>query len=1016
MKALINQLDSIFKKNPLGEKVLIVPKFSAGRQLIDGCTKSGLKPLNLKIMTLSGLAEEVCKQMLFRSKRSIIPTALGQELFIGILKNLSDTGKLTYFNCLEVTPGVSRVIYNAINELKMQELTMDKVSPTKFVNTAKGEDILHIWAEYEKELQSRGFLDLSDLYTEAITPKMSATSRTYIVLSNLKLTSLERDFLELLTKRDYEVFHLPRPKGIAAYAPLENNILPVEKDISALNKLLWLYDLPNASANQQVLPVELFRSYGESNELNEVLRKIKKRELPFDQTAIYYTTEGPYAPLTFTLTQELNLPVTFGSGINIRFTSPGRLYHGLLTWAENGFRVSDFIPLLLNGGLNLSDQDAPSKLSIIRLLRNSSIGWGKERYATELEKAISLLEQEIEDTGKQVRDSDSFMQSKLLSLKWLKEFFVDIFDLFPEPNLVGNFSYGKFAGWLLKLMHNFSLVKNIADGDAKKVICEHLLMIRDWFQEGMELKEIYSRLSVISEKQVNASNPKPGYLHVDHYRAGIYIDRPHVFVVGLDANRFPGSRIEDPILLDVERENLGYELPLRGLRYKEKTYDLVQFLGTVSGSLTASYTAFDTAENRVVFPAAVLLQLYRLLTGDETQDYSDLIKSLGERKGFIPYEPEEALGATEWWLYQLTSGKKLDLTSIKSLYPALYNGLQADIKKQGVGLTVHDGLVKIDGAMLDPTVNHNLILSCSELETLAKCPYSYFLRYVLRVVPREELTYDPNRWLDSKTKGSLFHAIFYKFYRELQELGAKPGLVKHQNYLFELADELITLQRSEVPPPNELVFEQDRRNLLDSCRVFLRSEEVEAQNSHPEYFELTFGMSGDNAGLGEVEAISITMPNGGRFYLKGKIDRVDKTSAGYKVWDYKTGSTYGYSDREHFKGGRQLQHALYPLAVEQIFLQKGISSNPKVIESGYIFPTVKGEGKRVLRSQVKRDSFYEILDQLLVLLTQGIYVMTEDDNDCTFCDYAEACNRSSREPQSLQKMMVDAFRRLRSYA
>ena len=79
-----------------------------------------------------------------------------------------------------------------------------------------------------------------------------------------------------------------------------------------------------------------------------VLARIKKREIHFDQATIYYSTQEPYSHLCCALAQELQIPITFGQGIDIRWTNPGRLYFGLLAWAEGGFKVSDLIPLLAN--------------------------------------------------------------------------------------------------------------------------------------------------------------------------------------------------------------------------------------------------------------------------------------------------------------------------------------------------------------------------------------------------------------------------------------------------------------------------------------------------------------------------------------------------------------------------------------------------------------------------------------------------------------------------------------------
>ena len=1025
MQIVVEQLKNIVKKNPLGEKVLVAPTYSAGRQLLESCTKRGLNTLNLRINTLQGLAEQACQSELRISKRSLIPTTVANELLIGILKRLAANGLLAYFGSLEITPGVSKVIYQAILELKLATLNAEELSPSKFIKVEKGKDIITIWLEYEKELRSRKYLDQADIFRLAADLSFPVSPRTctYIVPALLQLSSLERNFLRVLTKDNFEAIDFGRPKGISVpQNSLERELAPVEMEgTGGFSRLLWLNDLAKAPV-AQALAVEMFRAYGESNELREVLSRIKKRAIPLDQVAIYYSTQEPYTHLCYVLAQELELPITFGQGINIRSTSPGRLYFGLLAWAEGGFKVSDLVPLITNGVLKISDEKAPSKSALVRFLRTSAIGWGRDRYSAVIENELAQLESEF-SSAVEVADGkvDIHQQQRRDQLQWLKNFFSVIFASLPEVDLEGYLPYGKMAGWLYDLVDGFASVFNAADGEGKKVICEELYLIRNSFADNLEPEEAYTRLTAIIEgSRVNSSNPQPGCLHIDHYSAGQWIARPHVFVVGLDANSFPGASTEDPVLLDQERKNLGHGLRLLGQRTKEKSYSLVQFLSSVPETLTTSYSAFNTVENRMVFPAAVLLQLHRLLANDDTLDYSDLLKTLGERKGFIPVDSDEVVGEASWWLHTLTKDtRNVELATIKLLYPALYDGLQAENKRNEAELTAYDGKVNVDRAALDPTVNPELIMSCSQIETLGKCPFSYFLRYVLRLKPVEELTFDPSVWLDAKTKGDLYHLIFEQFYRGLLEKGESPEMAKHENYLYEIADELISEEKAVVPPPSALVFEHERRSILDSCRIFLKSEEGEADSGSPKYFELAFGMSEDhrdNGDLGSCDAVPIVLPEGKQFLLRGRIDRVDETTAGLKVWDYKSGSAYAYSDREYFQGGRQLQHGLYPLALEWLLVNKGLSAKPKVLQSGYLFPTLKGEGKRIVRQQLRREGLYEILEQLFGLLAQGAFVMTDNNNDCNICDYGEACNRASRSQAGLDKMLIESFRRVRSYA
>jgi len=133
---------------------------------------------------------------------------------------------------------------------------------------------------------------------------------------------------------------------------------------------------------------------------------------------------------------------------------------------------------------------------------------------------------------------------------------------------------------------------------------------------------------------------------------------------------------------------------------------------------------------------------------------------------------------------------------------------------------------------------------------------------------------------------------------------------------------------------------------------------------------------------------------------------VDQSADGYyHIIDYKTGSTYDYKNNQIFKGGRQLQHMLYALAIEQhLDLEEG-----KVQESAYYFPTVKGMAARVVRKQeqVVRENGLDILERLIDLLRTGTFAMTNDVNDCKFCDFQSVCRRQFYDSDVLEMKQTD---------
>ena len=334
-------------------------------------------------------------------------------------------------------------------------------------------------------------------------------------------------------------------------------------------------------------------------------------------------------------------------------------------------------------------------------------------------------------------------------------------------------------------------------------------------------------------------------------------------------------------------------------------------------------------------------------------------------------------------------------------------GITAETARNTRNYTEYDGLIQIDAEEYDPRINQDKRLSAGKLETLAKCPYSYFLKEILKVRTVEDVSFDANKWLDASTRGSLLHSIFENFYKKLTQDHAKPSYANHLELILEIAQGLIDEQKEVLPPPNERVYQRERTDILACCEIFLKEEEQYSENYQSLHFEYSFG-------IGEKDPAIITLPSG-KIKISGIIDRVDQSKDGkYHIIDYKTGSTYGYSKNAAFKGGRQLQHMIYAMAIEQhLNLGEGV-----VEESSYYFPTQKGLAQRFTRKQDRelRTNGLDILEKLIDAVKHGHFEMTDDVNDCKFCEFKLVCRRHFYDKETLEmKQSNQKLKGVRAY-
>jgi ATP-dependent helicase/nuclease subunit B len=140
--------------------------------------------------------------------------------------------------------------------------------------------------------------------------------------------------------------------------------------------------------------------------------------------------------------------------------------------------------------------------------------------------------------------------------------------------------------------------------------------------------------------------------------------------------------------------------------------------------------------------------------------------------------------------------------------------------------------------------------------------------------------------------------------------------------------------------------------------------------------------------------VPIDLGGGESFLLRGSIDRVDEAADGsFHVWDYKSGGTWGHGEERGLDGGRQIQHALYAMALETLLVRAGRPA--RVSQSGYFFPGRRGEGQRMRPSHDATEA-RAVLRRLFGLLRAGAFVHATDEEDCRFCDFQEVCGGARR--------------------
>lgn len=375
-----------------------------------------------------------------------------------------------------------------------------------------------------------------------------------------------------------------------------------------------------------------------------------------------------------------------------------------------------------------------------------------------------------------------------------------------------------------------------------------------------------------------------------------------IFIIGLNDGEFPSVRKDEGFLNDADREVLkqnGIELAKGTIdKLYEDSFNIYKAFTTAEEKLYLLYSSSDM-QGKALRPSMIINKIKKIYP--MLQEQSDVI----ERRSEILNKKT----TYEELIINLSKLKEQD--SIEKLWYYIYDYYQKNsewnekLKQSLKGLEYTNIPDKIDQNNIDRLYGNTLITSISKLERYRSCPFSYYLQYGLKIKPQEELK------IQTLNTGTFIHEVIDEFFGTVREVGIKLEEITEEQ-LSEIINKIID---SKLGQNKNYIFTSTakyRALVIRLKKIIKKALKYIIGTIVQSRFEV-LGTEVEFGEKGKYKPIRLTLEDGKRIEIIGKIDRID-TAQGedgkyLRIIDYK--SSAKNIDLNEVYAGLQIQLLTY---------------------------------------------------------------------------------------------------------
>ena len=917
------------KENLFREKIfLIVPEqsnLSAEQNLINYLDREAL--MNVQVLTLSRMAFRINEE-LGREKKDKLNKSGKAMIIYDILKN--EEKNLRFLGKSDKNIDI---VINMITELKKHNITENALFDLKISDTytmTKLDDIKLIYKKYNEKV-SQNFIDENDTLN-IISEKIKDSEMFENALIYID------DFMGF-TPQEYKVFEELLKKSESITVSISTDCLDKgekESDIFYFNKIFADKLIKIAKRNSKKIElIKCDKNYRLQNEelkfLENALCSQKFMQYKNENENInLFLANNPYSEIEYIAIEILNLVKKQGYKYNEIAVIAGNLDEYALD-SKVIFDKYD-IPIFIDEKKDLN-QNILVKY-ILGIFEIFAKNWSFESVFNFLK--IGILEISNDD----IFALENYAKKWGIKYnKWLKEFDYEPINeeqenlekirkkfVLPLEDLKNKISKNKTAREITKNLYEFLIENNINEILDKKIKQMDDLEISNEYNTSYKILinildtivAIFGNKEVGFEKyrdllQVGFSQSELGKIPMS--QDGVILGDSKrsrnsnikaVFICGINDGYFPTVNKFEGFLNDENREKLresGMELAKTSVELLyEENFEIYNILSLASNKIYLSYSSSDR-EGKGIRPSILIKKIKRIFP--KLKERSDIISK--------SYEITNKTATFDDAIFMYK--EYVDGNEISDEWKAAINYFEVEEKEKFGnalnGLDYTNCAENISEENMKKLYGNTLKTSVSRLEQYRRCPFSFHLKYGLKLKENPELK------IQTVDTGTFIHEIIDEFFEIVEEEKINIREITKEK-IEEIVQKIIedTLEMSKYyvfssTPKFKTLTRRLKKVVSESINYIVCT--IQKSRFDCLGHELEFGEKG------RYKPIIMKLDNGQNIEITGKIDRADIGKIDDKTYvriiDYK--SSIKNLDLNQVQAGLQIQLITYLDAISK---------------------------------------------------------------------------------------------------